>query len=33
MYRTLRFAVIVGSAWMLVKSLPGIARYFRMRSM
>lgn len=33
MYRALRFTVVVGSAWMLVRSLPGIARYFRIRSM
>lgn len=33
MYRTARFAVIVGSAWMLLRLLPGIARYLRMRSM
>lgn len=33
MYRLLRFTVVVGSAWLLVRSLPDVARYFRMRSM
>jgi hypothetical protein len=33
MYRTVRFVVLVGAAWATVKSLPDVARYFKMRSM
>ena len=33
MYRSVRFVVMVGIAWLIVQSLPDIARYFRMRSM
>ena len=32
MYRLVRFVVIVGGAWMIVSSLPDLARYLRMRA-
>jgi hypothetical protein len=33
MYRALRWLAIVTFAWTVTKSLPGLARYLRMRSM
>jgi hypothetical protein len=33
MYRSLRFVVIVGASWLVVTSLPDLARYLKMRSL
>ncbi len=33
LYRIVRWAVLVSAAWAAVVSLPGIARYIRMRQM
>jgi hypothetical protein len=32
MYAALKFTVLVGLAWLIVRSLPDVARYLRMRS-
>jgi hypothetical protein len=31
-YRTLKFVAVVGIGWLVVTSLPGLARYLKMRS-
>jgi hypothetical protein len=33
MYAALKFIVLVGLAWLVVRSLPDVARYLKMRSM
>lgn len=33
LYRAVRWMVLVGLAWATVVSLPGLARYLKMRSM
>lgn len=33
LYRMVRWVVIVGLAWMVVNSLPSLARYLKMREM
>jgi len=33
MYRFVRWCVLVGAAYMTVRSLPSLARYLRMREM
>ena len=33
LYRTLKFVVLVGIGWLIVRSLPDVARYLRMRSL
>jgi len=33
MFAALKFVVIVGVGWLVVASLPDLARYLRMRSM
>jgi len=33
MYRAMRWALLVTLAWSITQSLPGLARYIRMRSM
>lgn len=33
LYRAVRWAVLVGLAWGVVVSLPGVARYLKMRSL
>lgn len=33
MYRAVRWFVLVAAAWMALRSLPGLARYLRMRQL
>jgi hypothetical protein len=33
MYRVVRWTALMVFAWSVTRSLPGLARYFRMRSM
>jgi len=33
MYRAIRWLVLVSTAWAVTRSLPGLARYLRMRAM
>ena len=33
LYRAVRWIVLVSAAWTVLVSLPGLARYLRMRSM
>jgi len=33
MFAALKFTVLVGLAWLVVRSLPDVARYLKMRSM
>ena len=32
-YRAVKFVVMVGVGWLVVRSLPDVARYLRMRSL
>ena len=33
MYRALKFVVMVGIGWLLVRSLPDVARYLKIRAL